>query len=1023
MKAHIISHTHWDREWFLNSKYTNEWLIPFFDSLFNYLDKYPEYYFVLDGQTLMIEDYLEQLSDEERNKSENKFKKYIGQSRLLVGPYYLQPDWNLVSGESLVRNILIGHRIAKRFGRVMKAGWLLDNFGQISQAPQIHRGFNIDGVYLWRGVEIDPNDIHSEYYWKSPDGSQVISIYLLSSYRNAMRLSGYSEIAQNRIETEVKKLSPFATTDNVLLMNGYDQEMEPDDVLPLIKNINSDMEDIKLIQTTPEKYLETIQEKNPALVVLKGAQNSGRYISVFPGVLSARMYLKQMNKKCENQLLKWAEPMSILLWTLGGEYPQQAIDLSWKELLKNHPHDSICGVSVDDVHSDMEARFGHSMGISGEIVKQTLEKISGNINTRHEQNLVVFNPSPWKRDAIVKIALKVDGDFSICNFDTNISVLYQIGRKKGDLTNIYFLADSVPGLGYKTYYLHNKKAVVSLQDDMIVSQKDNTMENKYLKVKIEKNGALTIINKVTGCIFKSIAYFEDGADSGDTYNYSYPEEDKIITSLDSDALVTLIESGPLHTVYKIELSMNIPVGLSDDRKQRSMKTRRFPIVTYVKLEAGSRRVDFHTKLKNVTKDHRLRVVFSTYTDAENSVSDRQYDIVESPILFSPYPKALPENIRGIMIGARESVPVTTLPLNSFAYLSGNEGGAAVFTKGLSEYEVTESNKIAITLFRSVGWLARGDLLTRIGDAGPMIFTPEAQCLRHFDLHYSFMPFANENTGLLFKQAEQYNAGLKTVLTGKHSRNLKNEMGLFTLKSKNDGLVVTAIKKGEDEDKVIVRLFNSAENDVEGELKFGIPIKKVEILNLNEEYKEDLFKNINTLFLRVPGKKIVTIGVEFERRIDIHDVYTTKTKMVFLPEPEKEKYLDVDIPVIVSESDIKMEKERACQLNEKVIRLKNEMKEIEQKILQDKGNQKLISLNNAIFGELATFTRAELEALLSFTLTQKKYIELYEKDVQKKNEKMKTFDEAIREIGLALNYARITKRVSEYLVNIPGKLKR
>ncbi|MCK4640093.1 MAG: hypothetical protein KAU06_02045, partial [Candidatus Marinimicrobia bacterium] len=613
INAHIISHTHWDREWFLNSKYTNEWLIPFFDSLFNYLDKYPEYHFVLDGQTLIIEDYLEQLSEEKRNKSENKLKKYIGQSRLLVGPYYLQPDWNLVSGESLVRNILIGHRIAKRFGRVMKAGWLLDNFGQISQAPQIHKGFNIDGVYLWRGVEVDPDNIHSEYYWESPDGSRVTSVYLLSSYRNAMRLSEYSEIAKSRIETEVKKLAPFTTTNNVLLMNGYDLEIEPDDVQPLIKNINSDMKDIKLIQTTPEKYLETILEKNPALVTLKGAQNSGRYISVFPGVLSARMYLKQMNKKCENQLLKWTEPMSILLWASGGEYPQQAIDLSWKELLKNHPHDSICGVSVDDVHSDMEARFGHSMKISGEIVKQTLEKISGNINTRHEQNLVVFNPSSWNRDAIIKIALKVDSDFSICNFDTNIPVPYQIGRKRGDLTDIYFLADSVPGLGYKTYYLHDKKTVVSLQDDMIVSQKDNTIENKYLKVKIENNGALTITEKVTGHIFKSIAYFEDGADSGDTYNYSFPEKDKKITSLDSDALVTLIENGPLRAEYKIELSMNIPVGLSEDRKQRSVKTRRFPVVTYVKLEAGSRRVDFHTKLKNVTKDHRLRVVFPTYT--------------------------------------------------------------------------------------------------------------------------------------------------------------------------------------------------------------------------------------------------------------------------------------------------------------------------------------------------------------------------------------------------------------------------
>ncbi|MCK4830834.1 alpha-mannosidase, partial [bacterium] len=252
--GHIISHTHWDREWFLTSKYTAEWLVPFFNSLFNMLDKYPEYCFVLDGQTIMIEDYLEQLTPSEKSISENRLKKYVNQSRLLVGPCYLQPDWRLVSGESLVRNMILGHKMANKLGRVMKVGWLLDNFGQISQAPQIHKGFDIDGVYLWRGIEVNPEKIHSEYRWESPDGSPVMAVYLLNSYRNAMRLAEYSDIALERIANEVEKLSHFATTDNVLLMNGYDQKMVPDNVLPLIEQVNANYNGIKLIQTTPNKY-------------------------------------------------------------------------------------------------------------------------------------------------------------------------------------------------------------------------------------------------------------------------------------------------------------------------------------------------------------------------------------------------------------------------------------------------------------------------------------------------------------------------------------------------------------------------------------------------------------------------------------------------------------------------------------------------------------------------------------------------------------------------------------------------
>ncbi len=1017
--AHIISHTHWDREWFLSSEYTAEWLIPFFNSLFNLMDEYPDYCFVLDGQTLMIEDYLQQLSQREKAKAEEKLKKYVDQSRLLVGPYYLQPDWRLVSGESLVRNIMLGHQIAKKLGRVMKVGWLLDNFGQISQAPQIHKGFDINGVYLWRGIEVDPEHIHSEYRWESPDGSQVTSIYLLNSYRNAMRLAEYSEIAQERIVNEIKKLSCFATTNNVLLMNGYDQEMVPDDVLPLIKKINTNLEDIQLVQTTPEKYLEAVQKENSSLLILKGTQNNGRYISVFPGTLSARMYLKQMNKECENQLLKWAEPMSSLLWILGGEYPQQLIDLAWKKLLKNHPHDNICGVSIDDVHSDMEVRFKQSKEASEKIISQTLKTISENINIRHEQSLVVFNPSPWKREGIVKVALKVNNDFSICEADTNNPVPYQIGRKKGELTDIYFFASSIPGVGYKTYYIHDKRASVSLPDVVTVSLKDHTMENKYLKVKIESNGSTTVIDKKTGYQYNSIAYFEDGADSGDTYNYSFPPEDTIITSLGSKAHITLVEQGPLLAMFKIELSMYIPVALVKNRKRRSKVTRRFPIVTYIKLQANSPRVDFHTRLKNVAKDHRLRVIFPTFVATQHSTSDRPFDVVDTPISLPAYPTELPNNIRQIMIGARESVPVTTLPLNSFVCLCNAKRGAALLAQGLSEYEIIEGHKIALTLFRAIGWLARDDLLTRVGDAGPTIFTPEAQCLRYFDFYYSFMPYHERKIGFLFKQAEQYNTDLKTVFTGKHNGSLETKKGLLCLESDNDSLVISAIKKGENDNKIIVRFFNPLEQQVNGVLTFDGRIRRSEIDNLNEEFQNQLSAKKNCVLLKVPKKKIVTVGIDIERRKLIKNIPFSETKLLRPLSFEEEHFLNVNIPEVVTENDIRKEQQRVDQLQQELSCIQNEMEKIEKEILSHASNQKLAKLKKQkarLWGIQTALVRAELEARLSLVLTQKKYVELYEVDGQKRNEKMKEYDSMLRDIGFKLNAARVKKRVSEYVID-------
>jgi mannosylglycerate hydrolase len=1016
--GHIISHTHWDREWFLTSKYTAEWLVPFFTSLLNMLDQYSQYCFVLDGQTIMIEDYLDQLPPSERSQSEKKIKQYIGQSRLQVGPYYLQPDWRLVSGESLVRNMLLGHQMANELGNVMKVGWLLDNFGQISQAPQIHEGFGIKGVFLWRGIEVNPEQINSEYLWESPDGSQVTSIYLLNSYRNAMRLAEYADIAYDRLVNETRKLTRFATTDNVLLMNGYDQEMVPDDILPLLERFNANSNGMQLIQTTPNKYLEAIQKDNPSLQILKGAQNSGRYISIFPGTLSARMYLKQMNSTCENLLTKWAEPMSVWLWLLGGKYPKTSIDYAWKELLQNHPHDNICGVSIDDVHSDMEDRFRRSKEASEIIVEHSLITITGNINTEHERNLVVFNPSPWKREGIVKMAVQVEDDFSIHETETGKAVPYQIGNKKGKLTYIYFFTDSIPGVGYKTFYVGNKRIAPSLPDIVTASAEDCSMENKHLKVRIENNGSVTVTDKTTGRQFNSLAYFEDGADSGDTYNYSYPHQDLKLTSLNSKAHITLIDQGPLLARFKIELTMNLPVSLLYNRKKRSKRTRLFPIVTYVKLEANSSRLDFYTRLKNVVKDHRLRVVFPTFLETKYSFSDRPFSVDESPVSFSSYPQELPDKIKQIMIGARESVPGSSLPLNSFVYLKDDQNGSALLTRGLTEYEITDKHKIALTLFRAVGWLARNDLLTRVGDAGPMIFTPEAQCLRYFDFYYSFLPFHNKTNGFLFKQAEEFNIDLKAVSTTKHKGNLENKRGLLFLDSDNDSLVISAIKKCESEDKLILRLYNSSSQEANGVLTFDGEIQQAETVNLNEEFQSNLSIKKNAIAVKVLSKKIVTVNLKFKQSKPVKNIQSSGIKILSPHSVEKTDDLNVNIPAIVTKNDIIRERKRAKQIKKELLLNQINLKEVKSKIVSSKNGQESSKLERKkiySWGKVTTLVRSELEARLSFILTEKKYNELYESDKQKKNKKIKTYDSIIRDIGFKLNTARVNKRAAEYLI--------
>jgi len=1016
--GHIISHTHWDREWFLTSKYTAQWLVPFFDSLFAMLERYPDYCFVLDGQTIMIEDYLEQLSPSEKSASEKKLQKYISQSRLLAGPYYLQPDWRLVSGESLVRNMMLGHQMANSYGGVMKAGWLLDNFGQISQAPQIHREFGIKGIFLWRGIEVHPEKINSEYCWQSPDGSQLIAIYLLTSYRNAMRLSKYAEIAHERIENEIQNLRAFATTPNVLLMNGYDQEIAPDDVLPLIEQINANSNGMLLGQTTPVKYLETILGENPSLKVLRGAQASGKYISVFPGTLSARMYLKQMNRTCENLLTKWAEPMATWLWLLGAEYPKELLDFSWKELLKNHPHDDICGVGIDDVHKDMEDRFEQSKSTSEKIIEQTLLTISNNVDAAHKNNFIIFNPSPWARDDIVTVKARINDNFAVHDAETNKVVAHQMVSKDGQFAEFHFQADSIPGVGYKSFYIGEKKKPVTVVDKVTASEFDCSMENKYLKAHIEKNGSITVADKATGQIFESIAYFEDGADSGDTYNYSYPQKDALITSLDSNAQITLLERGPLQARFKIELFMHLPAALLQNRKERSKKSRKVYIVTYVKLQANSRRLDFITRIRNTVKDHRLRVIFPTNLKACCSFADTPFDVEENPVEFTHCPKDIPDKIRKIMNGARELVPGSSLPLHSFVCLKDDQNGAALLTNGLTEYEIIEKHKIALTLFRSVGWLARTDLLTREGDAGPMIFVPEAQCLRDFEFKYSFLSFRNETTGFLYKQVEQFNTNVAAVYTSEHDGAMDKQKGLFCLDADNDRLVVSAIKKAEREDKLIIRLFNPTDQACQGTLTFGHEILRAERLNLDEHSQRELLTGKYSLTIKVSPKKIITLGLHLKKREIAKNQSMSNTRWLRAFSAEMPDDRNVNIPAFVTQYDLLTEQQRAKHLKDELLLFQAKLKEIKRKLAARKSNQRstqLLLKEASIREKVASLSRAELEARLSIFLIQKQMKSLKKPSNHKNDEKIDEYDLMLRDIGYKLNTARIDKRVAEYLL--------
>lgn len=210
VRLHIISHTHWDREWFVPSEFTREWLPPFFDALLERFAAEESYRFVLDGQSILLEDYLLQLEETEQERAARRISELATSRRLVLGPYYQQPDWQLAGEESLLRNLLIGTGDAAAFGEVSRCGWLMDNFGQIAQAVQIHNGFGIAAVFAWRGFDLLPDRLRDLIIWESPDGSRLPVVYLIDSYRNGMRLFSHETFLERRLLACLDRLAPFS---------------------------------------------------------------------------------------------------------------------------------------------------------------------------------------------------------------------------------------------------------------------------------------------------------------------------------------------------------------------------------------------------------------------------------------------------------------------------------------------------------------------------------------------------------------------------------------------------------------------------------------------------------------------------------------------------------------------------------------------------------------------------------------------------------------------------------------------
>jgi alpha-mannosidase len=943
---HLVPHTHWDREWYLPFQSFRMKLVHFIDNLLDFLDSDPSLtHFTLDGQTILLEDYLEVQPEREAD-----LIRHIRTGRLLIGPWYILADEFIVSPEAIVRNLLRGNTACGRFGARMEIGYIPDTFGHIGQMPQILQGFGIETAAFRRGLSDEPCEI----WWQAPGGARVLAAYLRDGYDNAARLPTDASAFEAFIQERRDSLLPHAATSHLLLLNGTDhQELQPE-VTRLVAGVHLE-EDSLFISTLPT-YLSAVREeidsRNLTLPTIHGELRDPKRHHLLAGVLSSRVWIKQRNHACETLLERWAEPFAAwteiirkethdrVTWTghlstPRVRRPSALIGEAWRLLLQCQPHDSICGCSVDQVHEEMQVRFDQSEQIGEEITRQSLASLVealatiqlGNGNNR--MALVVFNPDAQARSDMAEANLELPAGldpFEIVD-DRNNPIAYRIlerrARSLADMeldaeglqsmlavvkdgrvlglslqtvaivhhidhalidivlaeaaepntkavqkgikevkalltenqiskfrvvsrfaseVKLELVAPEVPGHGYRTFGLRPTTQAL----EPVIEDESLHIGNDVLRVETNSNGTLTLTDRQNDAVYPGLLLFGDLADCGDSYTFCPVEGDTPIDSTNAKAKIRRSFDRCGQTL-EIDLHLQLPIGLSEDRSSRSSTTAEMPIKVLARLTDGIPRVDLEIHLENTACDHRLQVLFPLPFKVIKADYDGHFEIIHRPTALPPAELDWAEQ------------PVKEKPMRSFVAASQDAQGLMIATRGIREASVSPQGVIAITLLRSFGWLSRNDLATRKGGAGPNLPTPKGQALGKHIFHLSLIPF-DGNVLQARLQAQAFQSKMKAVGSALHDGILPASGSLLSID--NPSFDLTAVKKAEDGRGLVVRGVNLAHKPTDIQLTSMLPLQSASRTRMDETSLHELqVESGHILNIRLQPLEILTLRLD------------------------------------------------------------------------------------------------------------------------------------------------------------------